>query len=167
MSELPDEDAAMENPDAHEDAELDEAATDEAAFEEDSSCSLPSELFANWPPALLAAWEEHQLPSLHDLLTTNERLASEVRRQNQELRRLADAASAAAAGTVATAEANARLLTMADGLRRAADAQQRQLLNGLIEACDSAARHHHALDEDRVRVLAHVAGPAFARARGA
>lgn len=157
MSDLPDEEPVMEDQSA-EDQDLDaEAAGDEDALEdtlEDEPCSLPSDLFANWPPALLAAWEQYQLPSLHDLLTTNERLASEVRRQNQELRRLAEAAAAAAAGTVATAESNARLLTLADGLRRAADTQQRRLLSGVIEACDSATRHHRALDEDRVRVLA-------------
>lgn len=148
MPDLPEEDRSAEDADLHHDT------LDEDTQQEEPLLGLPPALFANWPPDLLASWEAHRLPSLHDLLTTNERLASEVRRQNQELRRLADAAVAAAAGTVATAEANARLLTLTEGLRAAADTQQRRLLNGLIEACDSAVRHHQALEEDRTRVLA-------------
>ncbi len=110
---------------------------------------LPAELFAHWPPELLADWERHRLPSLHDLLIAQERLAGEVRRQNQELRRLADAAA-----QPSPVDTGARLLALADDLRAAAADQRRKTLRGLIEATDSAERHSLALDEDRGRILA-------------
>ena len=119
--------------------------------------SLPASLFENWPPELLEAWERFRLPSLHELLTAQEQLASEVRKQNQELRRLTEAAAAqaaAAASATATSAATARLVSLADGLRAAAEVQQQRLLSGLIEASDSAVRHHQALDQDRQRLLA-------------
>ena len=119
--------------------------------------SLPANLFANWPPELLEAWARFRLPSLHELMTAQELLASEVRKQNLELRRVAEAVAAqaaTAAGASATIAATNRLASLADGLRAAAEVLQQRLLQGLIEATDSAVRHHQALDRDRLRLMA-------------
>lgn len=45
----------------------------------------------SWPPELQRQWAETDLPGLRDFLLAQERLAMEIRRQNRELRRLADA----------------------------------------------------------------------------
>ena len=109
--------------------------------------------FAAWPADVRIAWAGWELPSLHDLLLGQERLAAEVRRQNQELRRLSQAAAVPAASAapddVARAMAEARLL----GERLAAAAAA-----GLIALAESADRHAAALAAAVQAVLARPAG---------
>lgn len=110
--------------------------------------------FAAWPAEVRQAWAGLELPSLREILAGHERLAAEVRRQNQELRRLAQAATAPApvggdAQAVAVALAEARAL----GGRLAAAAS-----NGLITLAESADRHAAALDAAVQGLLARPAG---------
>jgi len=43
-----------------------------------------------WTAETLAAYQDLELPSLHDFLVTQEKLAAEIRRQNREIRALAE-----------------------------------------------------------------------------
>ncbi len=109
---------------------------------------------AAWPAELREQWAALRLPSLAEQLTAYERLAAEVRRQNQELRRLAAAMQTAPA----PAEDGARLATalemaqaLADGLAKAGSAV-------LIDVCESSERHARALDAAVRQLLARPPG---------
>ena len=97
--------------------------------------------FAAWPAEVRQAWAGLELPSLREILAGHERLAAEVRRQNQELRRLAQAAAPVPAGGDAQAVAAALAEARALGGRLAAAASA-----GLIALAESADRHAAALD---------------------
>lgn len=111
--------------------------------------------FAAWPTEVREAWAGLELPSLHDLLLAQERLAAEIRRQNQELRRLASAAATPPppAGSEAQALAAALAEARALGSRLASAAA-----TGLIAMAESADRHALALDEAVRGLLARPAG---------
>ena len=114
-------------PDAAADGEQDEPETPDPLAEDPA--------FAAWPAEVRSAWAELELPSLHDLLLAQERLAAEVRRQNQELRRLSQAVAAPAAPPPSDSDALARSLAAAHhlGERLAAAAAA-----GLIALAESA-----------------------------
>jgi hypothetical protein len=106
---------------------------------------------AAWPPELRRAWSELRLPSLADQLLAYERLAAEVRRQNQELRRLAGAlAEAPRPGD----DAEARLRAALEAAQRLAAGLARQGTEALIDLHDSCERHAAALAGAVERVLA-------------
>lgn len=92
--------------------------------------------FAAWPAEVRIAWAALRLPSLHDLVAAQERVAVEVRRQNQELRRLAQAA---------TVDSSA-----ADLLARLGEAQAEVLFT----VAESAARHAQAVAGEVAAILA-------------
>jgi hypothetical protein len=98
-------------------------------------------LLESWPAELREAWTSLRLPSLAEQLLAYERLAAEVRRQNQELRRLTTIVQTVPApaddgGRLAAALEAAQALT--EGLARSGSA-------ALIEVCESAERHAQAL----------------------
>ena len=110
--------------------------------------------FASWPAEVREAWANLELPSLRDVLASQERLAAEVRRQNQELRRLGQAAPAPApAGSDAQAIAAALAEARALGGRLAAASA-----SGLIALAESADRHAGALDTAIQSLLVRPAG---------
>lgn len=92
--------------------------------------------FAAWPADVRVAWAALRLPSLHDLVAAQERLAVEIRRQNQELRRLAQAAT--------PDQGPAELLA------RLAQAQAEVLFT----VAESAARHAQAVADEVTAILA-------------
>jgi hypothetical protein len=111
--------------------------------------------FAAWPAEMRSAWAELALPSLHDLVLAQERLAAEIRRQNQELRRLGERVAAPPAPPPSDSEALARSLAAAHhlGERLAAAAAA-----GLIALAESADRHAIAIAAAVERLLAGAAG---------
>jgi|GEM_PF-5484699 hypothetical protein len=134
-------------PDAAADGEQDEPETPDPLAEDPA--------FAAWPAEVRSAWAELELPSLHDLLLAQERLAAEVRRQNQELRRLSQAVAAPAAPPPSDSDALARSLAAAHhlGERLAAAAAA-----GLIALAESADRHAIAIATAVDTLLARAAG---------
>jgi hypothetical protein len=117
---------------------------------------------AAWPPDLLRAWRDLRLPSLAEQLLAYERLAAEVRRQNQELRRLA--------GTLADSHRPAedggpRLAAALESAQRLADSLARQGTEALIDLHDSCERHASALAAAVERVLAEPPRGWFGRRR--
>lgn len=105
--------------------------------------------FAAWPAELRQAWAELSLPSLHDLLLGQERLAAEIRRQNQELRKLAGAPPNAA--PPADAERLAAILAQASDLGQALAKASASGLIGVVEAAD---RHAVGLAAETEALLA-------------
>ena len=111
--------------------------------------------FAAWPAEVRGAWAKLELPSLHDLLLAQERLAAEVRKQNQELRRLGQAVAAPAAPPPSDSEALARSLAAAHHLGERLAAATAA---GLIALAESADRHAIAIATAVDNLLARAAG---------
>lgn len=127
-------------------------AIEDTSHVEDPLADDPA--FATWPAEMREAWAEMKLPSLHDMLLGQERLAAEIRRQNQELRRLAQSVAQPVSST-ADADALTRTLsearTLGERLASAAAA-------GLIALTESTDRHACALDAAVSTLLARPAG---------
>lgn len=97
---------------------------------------------AAWPPEVREAWLALSLPSLEDVLVTQERLAAEIRRQNQEIKRLGQ--------TLATPVPNAGTEEIAATIRELRQAhahESRSVITALIAVADAVERHAQALAE--------------------
>ncbi len=138
-----DQDPELENPREPIEPEADPVGADPLADD-------PA--FAAWPEDLRQAWATSALPSLEDLLAGQERLAAEVRRQNQELRRLATAVATPALPP-APAGAEEIAATLRE-VRAQAEAQARSLAGLLISVADATARHADALSAAAEKALA-------------
>jgi hypothetical protein len=135
-----------------EEEEEEEVEVDGAQDEEGGEDPLANDpIFAAWPAEVREAWLSLELPSLHDVLLMQERLAAEVRRQNQEIRRLAQAA----VPREADADAMTRVLAEA---RRLGGRLAAASAAGLIALAESADRHAHALATTVQTVLSQPAG---------
>lgn len=98
---------------------------------------------AAWPPEVREAWLALSLPSLEDILLAQERLAAEIRRQNQEIKRLGQTLSTPVPPSAGTDEIAA---TIRD-LRQVHAQESRSIINALITVADAVERHARALAE--------------------
>lgn len=111
---------------------------------------------AAWPEDLRKAWASLRLPSLHDLVVAQERLAAEIRRQNQELRRLAEARVPAAETVVQ--DDWLRLLRPLEAQVRENRSAQSRILIAVADAVENQVRAMDEAAEETERLIPRTIG---------
>jgi len=107
-----------------------------------------------WPAEVRQSWAAMRLPSLADQLLAYERLAAEVRRQNQELRRLATTLTTTQPQT--PVDDGGRLAAALEAVNLLSDGLAKGATTALIDLYEANERHATAL---ALAVETHVAKP--------